>query len=322
MVETLEGLKPCPCGRCPECVARRASWWSFRLMEEEKISESAYFITMTYDTDHVPITKNCFLTVCKKDLQDYFKRLRYAHSGSNFSGIRYYAVGEYGGRKKRPHYHIILFNADLRNMFDGQSLLALEYSCYNGKVHVMQKDWNKGTTTVGKVEGASVGYVLKYLTKVWKPMHVNDDREPQFSIMSKGLGESYLGEFRKFWHGKLVKLKTGEECIEIKYGKRLVKKSNIYEWHKKDLDNRMLVNIGDGKISSMPRYYRERIYSEMQLKRVNHLAVVRAKENEDKVIRGYIDAGLSYEDYVRDKNEARVASFRMMESKSKQYEKI
>ena len=31
----------------------------------------------------------------------------------NTTPLKYYAVGEYGGQTKRPHYHIVIFNADL-----------------------------------------------------------------------------------------------------------------------------------------------------------------------------------------------------------------
>jgi len=48
---------PFPCGKCPPCKKRRTSGWSFRLMKEEERSKSALFVTLTYDTEYVPITK-------------------------------------------------------------------------------------------------------------------------------------------------------------------------------------------------------------------------------------------------------------------------
>lgn len=164
-----------PCGRCLHCRKRYVSNWSFRLMQEEKVCDSATFLTLTYDSDHVPLTRNGFMSLKKRDLQLFFKRLRKAHVGK-YKGrrIKYYAVGEYGGRTRRPHYHIILFNAD---------------------VELVQRNWTNGSFYCGEVGGASVGYTLKYLAKPkWKPMHKNDDRAPQFSLMSKGLGISYLEE--------------------------------------------------------------------------------------------------------------------------------
>ena len=48
---------PVPCGRCPECLKRRASMWSFRLRKEEERSANALFITLTYAPEHVPLSK-------------------------------------------------------------------------------------------------------------------------------------------------------------------------------------------------------------------------------------------------------------------------
>lgn len=159
-----------PCGRCPDCTARRISGWSFRLMQEDKVSNSSLFITLTYDTSNVHITPNGFMGLRKRDIQLFFKRLRKSHGRAHaFNGkrIKYYAVGEYGGRTMRPHYHIILFNASIK---------------------LIQDAWNQGQVHYGQVTGASVGYTLKYISKPSKvPLHRNDDRQKEFSLMSKGL---------------------------------------------------------------------------------------------------------------------------------------
>lgn len=140
------------------------------------------FVTLTYDTNHVPITKNGFMSLKKADLQKFFKRLRKLDPEAK---IKYYAVGEYGGKTMRPHYHIILFNSD----------------------HVkVQKAWsldNKviGSCHFGSVSGASVGYTLKYMMKPSKiPLHRNDDRIKEFALMSKGLGAHYMSDKMVRWH--------------------------------------------------------------------------------------------------------------------------
>lgn len=162
---------PVPCGKCPPCLARRVSGWSFRLMQERNHSLTANFITLTYDTKHVPITRNGFMSLSKRDLQLFFKRLRKISVRS--VRIKYYAVGEYGGRSFRPHYHLILFNADIRLIqqawsIDGSPIGSVHYGNDDG---VCEK---------------SVGYALKYMTKRARiPLHQNDDRLPEFSLMSK-----------------------------------------------------------------------------------------------------------------------------------------
>lgn len=154
-----------PCGKCPQCLARRISGWSFRLMQEDKKSDSSHFITLTYDTDTVPISDKGYMSLNKRDVQLFFKRLRKAHGKSN---IKYYACGEYGTKGKRPHYHAILFNAN---------------------IELLQDAWRCGQIHYGTVSAASVGYTLKYMCKPSKiPMHKNDDRQPEFSLMSKNWG--------------------------------------------------------------------------------------------------------------------------------------
>lgn len=172
---------PVPCGKCPKCYKRRISGWSYRLMQEDKRSISAHFITLTYDTKNVHITPKGFMGLNKRDLQLFFKRLRKAHDKDRISRsgiihpghdqgrqkIRYYAVGEYGGKTYRPHYHIILFNA---------------------KLELIQEAWGLGQVHYGEVSGASIGYTLKYMSKPSKiPLHKNDDRQKEFSLMSKEL---------------------------------------------------------------------------------------------------------------------------------------
>lgn len=245
---------PVPCGKCPNCVARRVSGWSFRLMQEDKNSISSHFITLTYDSQNAPISKKGFLSLSKVHVQLFFKRLRkrtfdkwckanhgltgtLQHKYRGFSAatkpVKYFAVGEYGSRTMRPHYHIILFNA---------------------QIELIQDAWGMGQVHYGTVSGASVGYTLKYVSKPSKvPLHKNDDRVPEFQLMSKGLGKNYITD-------------------------------QMIKWHKNDLDNRVYCNGEAGKKLSMPRYYKDKIYNERERKRVAFIGKNRVSQvlSEDK----------------------------------------
>lgn len=245
--------RPCPCGRCPACLARRASGWSFRLMMEDKRSTSSYFITLTYG-DIAPRSKNNFMTLALDDIQKFMKKLRKIHSAHQDEPLRYYLVGEYGGKYKRPHYHLILFNADLSLMYSKKDIQILEMSNYDGQAHVTLFQWDKGFTSVGSVTGASVGYTLKYMTKArWKPMHANDDRTREFSTMSKGLGDNYITE------------------ASIK-------------WHTSNLSERMYLHIDDGKKIAMPRYYKQKIYTDEQRAAISYWTEKNIKLQENKIL--------------------------------------
>lgn len=210
-------------------------------MEHEKVSDSAHFITLTYDTKTVPLTDRGFMSLTKRDLQLYFKRLRKLHEKQRRSEggrkISYFAVGEYGSRTMRPHYHAIVFNASAYNLelawsLDGQKL---------GNVHF------------GDVTGASIGYCCKYMHKAKKiPAHKNDDRQSEFGVMSKGLGLSYLSDEMNRWH-----------------------LAN---------DERMYCNLTDGRKVAMPRYYKQKIYTDEHRKRCADKALQKRVAEENKIV--------------------------------------
>lgn len=160
-----------PCGKCPPCRKRIASAWSIRLVEHGKEYPDSQFVTLTYDNAHVPISPARYMTLNKADVQNFMKRLRKRTP----LRLSYFAVGEYGGKTLRPHYHLIMYNAQPDDivkawMLDGKPL---------------------GNVFFGTVQEASIGYCLKYMMKEGKiPMHRNDDRVPEFRLMSKDLAST------------------------------------------------------------------------------------------------------------------------------------
>lgn len=178
-----EARIPVPCGRCPACIKRRVAQWSFRLQEEEKYHDTAYFVTLTYENP--PLSPNGLMTLRKRDVQLFFKRLRKKHPKGHV--IKYYVAGEYGTRYGRPHYHIILFGAIQEHIVDswqGQQPVDKD----TGSCDILC-----GHVDIGTVTGASIGYTLKYLAKgKIVPAHERDDRVPEYSVMSLGLGKQYL----------------------------------------------------------------------------------------------------------------------------------
>lgn len=121
------------------------------------------------------------MTLDKKDLQKYFKRLRKLEKKK----IKYYACGEYGGKRKRPHYHIILFNTNAENIVKAWTL----------------ENKPIGNVFLGDVRGESVTYVLDYMSKPKTiPEFKNDDRQKEKSLMSKFIGVNYLSENIINWH--------------------------------------------------------------------------------------------------------------------------
>lgn len=167
------GYHRVPCSACYQCRLRRGAGWSLRLRYEEKVHSTAYFVTFTYDDDNLPVTDDGVVTLSKRHLQLYFKRLRKRHSNA----IKYYACGEYGSNTYRPHYHCIMFGAN-------EDLISL--------------DWHYGHVRIDPCTPRTISYVCGYVNK---PRNVFEDgREKEFSLMSKKLGINYLTDAKVNWH--------------------------------------------------------------------------------------------------------------------------
>lgn len=162
-----------------------------------KVCSSAYFITLTYDTANIPITKQGRLSLCKRDVQTFLKRLRKRHKNNAHKSIKYYLVGEYGSKTKRPHYHVILYNAELNHIAPA---------------------WGNGEVYFGTVTDNSIGYCFKYMCKLNKIGYSRkDDRQKEFALMSKGLGKNYVTPQMIRWHNAEI----GRMYCNIPGGKKV-----------------------------------------------------------------------------------------------------
>lgn len=174
-----------PCGKCLECLQKKRADWSFRLQYELQKATSATFLTLTYANEYIK-TKNGFATLQKKDFQNYFKRVR--HENPN---LKYYGVGEYGTKNRRPHYHAIVFNADNDTLREKWSV--------NGE--------SFGIVSCDTVTPASIHYVTGYIIGKYGnidehglPVLSEEDKakDKPFAIMSKGLGKNYAEKAAKY----------------------------------------------------------------------------------------------------------------------------
>jgi len=159
-----------------------------------EVSRTFHFVTLTYG-DPPPITPSGFMTLDKSHLQKFFKRLRKYEKlqKGQKSEIKYYAVGEYGTKNQRPHYHAILFNStsdDIINAWQGSYPDSNGVLCEHGKVEAEILD---GTD--------AIAYTTKYINKektVGK--YEWDDRLEEFQTFSQGLGANYLSRATIAYH--------------------------------------------------------------------------------------------------------------------------
>lgn len=171
-----------PCGKCNNCLQTKRASWSFRLLQELKTAHTARFLSFTYDDKTIPYNpESGEQSLCKRDVQLFFKRLRKEQAKISKHSIRYYTVGEYGTKTSRPHYHSIMFNLD------------------NSLVNDLPEIWQNGICYVGEVNIASIHYTTKYVIN--RTGNDYEGREAPFALMSRrpGIGFNYVDTHRQ-WH--------------------------------------------------------------------------------------------------------------------------
>lgn len=192
-----------PCGRCSECYASHQRELYVRSKYELKRATSAHFFTLTYAD--APITPNGrHFTADKTHIKKFMTRLRHLESTRQPIGellkngkrrikkvwneqLKFLYVLEYGTKHQRPHYHFLMFNLkNIQNVYRAWSI-------------------NKkpiGRIDVGKVENASINYVVGYIGKrIGIPTTPDDQRLPEYRENSQKFGDGFLETTGK-WNKK------------------------------------------------------------------------------------------------------------------------
>lgn len=174
-----------PCGKCFTCRSKYRLGWQLRLQHELlSYNYNAMFLTLTYNEENLPDNE----TLLKKDVQDFIKRLRKFYSDVK---IRYFAVGEYGTLRHRPHYHLIIYGLRAPEQ-KRKSMLNWKYGQF-----IQDTIWKKGYAFVGYVNSKCISYVSKYVLKEFvKGISVSQYEKagltPPFSLKSSGIGLTWL----------------------------------------------------------------------------------------------------------------------------------
>lgn len=177
----------------------RAKDWAARLHHEAKLHEAKSFLTLTYNDAFLPDD----YSVSVRELQLFMKRLRKALPVK----VRFFACGEYGDKKGRPHYHVLLFGYD----FPDKTLWRRSpagYLLYRSKE--LEKLWPFGNSEIGEVTYQSAGYVARYCLESVNGEMAEDHYtrvhpltgqvlrvRPEFIIMSTrpGIGRGWFDQY-------------------------------------------------------------------------------------------------------------------------------
>lgn len=168
-----------PCGYCLECKLAKAKNMATRAMCEAMCHEENCFVTLTYNNENLPKGSDVHPAIHietgnlqKRDMQLFFKRLIKKYPNK---GIRRLYCGERGPKKKRPHYHAIIFGYCPHDLVFYKKD---EKGNYLYKSKELQKIWGKGFVTVGYVTAETCGYCARYTLKKAGVKPTRKNRKP------------------------------------------------------------------------------------------------------------------------------------------------
>lgn len=188
-------------------------------------SPGSSFVTLTYDPAKLPADNS----LSKEVLQTFVRDLRY-RTGKAVK-VRYLGCGEYGTRKGRAHYHLLVFGFSFPDRVKWQKTRQ-GHQLYRSEL--LELVWPHGFALVGDVTFESARYVGGYAMKkiggeraeehYRRQSPVDGDWyqvEPEFQLMSlkPGIGESWFRMFKS-------DVFPSDECI---IGGRKLKPPRYYE---------------------------------------------------------------------------------------------
>lgn len=212
-----------PCGKCLGCRQAHANQWALRCQHEAASWKRNTFLTLTYDDKHVPHDN----TLQPAHLQLFLKRLRKHASGrksyidsNRTANIRFFACGEYGELKNRPHYHLLLFNCGFKDTHTvGKDLQESE---------ILRDLWPHGGHRAADAQaGAVAGYIAKYnLKQSGRSPNYDADgvwRQPPFLRMSlrPAIGNEWLKRYATDLHGGYAVINGRQTKLPRYYRDRL-----------------------------------------------------------------------------------------------------
>lgn len=128
--------------------------------------ENSCFATLTYSEENVPRNDLGWTCLDKRHLVQLFKKMR-----KNCPPFKYYAIGEYGSKTHRAHYHVFFFGLDHEETH--------EY---------LDEYWPHGHHRVTPINGNRIGYVANFHIVAKRRPNAATEQTPEFTLCSKGLG--------------------------------------------------------------------------------------------------------------------------------------
>lgn len=240
-----------PCGKCIGCRLDYSREWALRCVLESYYHKKTYFLTITYDDEHVPHSSYVddfsgevkdILTLNPQDFTLFMKRLRYYYSQKYDNEIRFYACGEYGSKTLRPHYHAIVFGLNVSDL-----KLVKQSGTGNNlyESELVNKAWNKGYVLLSESNFDTCAYTARYVMKKRKGKDADEyekfNIEPEFVRMSRMPGiatQYYLDHMDEIYKFDEIILKDGKKFKPPHFFDKMYEKDNPEDWQRV-LDSRI-----------------------------------------------------------------------------------
>lgn len=177
------------------------------------------FITLTYNSDHLPEDGS----LDKKHFSDFMKRFRKRVMSQHNQQIRFYHCGEYGDKYGRPHYHAIIFGFDFPDKQFFKNLKS-GFPVYTSEL--LEKCWPFGYASIGTVTYESAAYVARYCVKKITGKAATDHyqgKQPEYATMSlkPGIGSTWYKRYGNDVHPRDEVIINGRQDHPPKYYDKL-----------------------------------------------------------------------------------------------------
>lgn len=209
-----------PCGKCLACRLQQSRDKAARCVLESAQHDRTCFVTLTYDDDHLESPKldpthfqkfikdlrtdlftglldRVFPNLGQKQQRALWRALSKERRKELYATIRIsvFAVGEYGTKNKRPHFHALLFNW---RPSDGVPKYKNDMGDQIYESEDLTRRWGRGMCDFGEVTFKSAAYVARYAAKSFTHgADFNKDFKPwSRSSSANAIGKSWI---EKHW---------------------------------------------------------------------------------------------------------------------------
>lgn len=239
-----------PCNHCSECIRAKQDEWFFRgvieFLHYKKSGGATYFVTLTYNDEHLPYLSivsrssgevlqvvKCFSARHIRNFVKYFRQLLKTN-GYEWKGMKYLVCSEFGEKKGRPHYHI---------------LIHLPFKLpINTLIRLLRQAWPNGFISRSQqgfeiVSHKGIRYVMKYIAK-------DMDFYKQSAWFGSDDVDTESEEFKDAQPRHWQSMHYGESFIDDV----ILKSRNPVEFL---ANNTYTLPVGDGlrSLYAIPRYY-------------------------------------------------------------------